>query len=57
MLGVTLPSPKQQTEGECTVTGWGTLSAGGQTPDVLMKVSDFIKNVNTQIARHIFVGF
>ena len=43
MLGVTLPSPKQQTEGECTVTGWGTLSAGGQTPDVLMKVSDFIK--------------
>ena len=39
--GVTLPSPKQQSTGECTVTGWGTLSAGGQTPDVLMKVSVF----------------
>merc|ERR1712107_407804 len=24
--------------GSCTVTGWGTLSAGGITPDVLMKV-------------------
>ncbi len=23
------------------MTGWGTLSAGGSTPDVLMKVSEF----------------
>merc|ERR1712035_142787 len=37
--GVPLPSPGQDSTGECTVTGWGTLSAGGQTPDVLMKVN------------------
>jgi len=35
---VPLPEPKQIAEGPCTVTGWGTLSAGGHTPDVLMKV-------------------
>ncbi|XP_023325441.1 trypsin-1 [Eurytemora carolleeae] len=35
---VALPTSLQQSEGFCTVTGWGTLSAGGSTPDVLMKV-------------------
>jgi trypsin len=38
VAGVTLPTPGQESTGECTVTGWGTLSAGGSTPDVLMKV-------------------
>jgi hypothetical protein len=35
-----LPLKGEQSEGECTVTGWGTLSAGGSTPDVLMKVTN-----------------
>jgi len=39
VAGVTLPLKEQASEGECTVTGWGTLSAGGSTPDVLMKVN------------------
>jgi len=38
VAGVPLPLKGEQSEGECTVTGWGTLSAGGSTPDVLMKV-------------------
>jgi len=38
VAGVPLPTQMQESEGFCTVTGWGTLSAGGQTPDVLMKV-------------------
>merc|ERR1711973_582185 len=35
---VPLPKKGQESKGPCTVTGWGTLSAGGSTPDVLMKV-------------------
>lgn len=35
---VPLPKQMQDSTGYCTVTGWGTLSSGGQTPDVLMKV-------------------
>merc|ERR1719167_589201 len=35
---VPMPEPNQIAEGPCTVTGWGTLSSGGKTPDVLMKV-------------------
>merc|ERR1712198_68157 len=35
---VPLPVAGQASKGSCTVTGWGTLSAGGSTPDVLMKV-------------------
>ncbi|MCL4137248.1 UNVERIFIED_CONTAM: hypothetical protein GTU68_007592, partial [Idotea baltica] len=36
--GVTLPSQGQDTTGTCTVTGWGTLSSGGSSPDILQKV-------------------
>merc|ERR1712168_1406804 len=35
---VPLPKAMQESSGYCTVTGWGTLSSGGSTPDVLMKV-------------------
>jgi len=37
--GVTLPEALQESTGSCDVSGWGTLSAGGSTPDVLMVVS------------------
>jgi len=39
VAAVPLPKPMQESSGECTVTGWGTLSSGGSTPDVLMKVN------------------
>jgi len=39
VAAVPLPTPMQESSGECTVTGWGTLSSGGSTPDVLMKVN------------------
>jgi len=36
---VTLPEPMQQSEGDCTVSGWGTLHSGASSlPDKLMKV-------------------
>merc|ERR1719309_1781420 len=35
---IPMPNALQATEGTCTVTGWGTLSFQGATPDVLMKV-------------------
>merc|ERR1711942_206242 len=35
---VPLPESMQESTSTCTVTGWGTLSSGGTTPDVLMKV-------------------
>merc|ERR1712059_13043 len=35
---VPLPSQEQQSHGSCSVSGWGTLSSGGETPDVLMVV-------------------
>jgi len=36
---VALPEPMKQSEGECTVSGWGTLHSGdSSTPNVLMKV-------------------
>merc|ERR1712098_944210 len=37
--GVTLPQFQQESVGSCNVSGWGTLTAGGYTPDVLMVVS------------------
>jgi len=38
VAAVPLPTQGQDSQGECTVTGWGTTSAGGSTPVVLMKV-------------------
>merc|ERR1712002_574927 len=35
---VPLPNKEQQSEGSCSVSGWGTLHSGGETPDVLMVV-------------------
>merc|ERR1719167_743701 len=36
---VPLPEPMKQSEGDCTVSGWGTLHSGdSSTPNVLMKV-------------------
>merc|ERR1719370_1131481 len=35
---VALPSQEQQSDGSCSVSGWGTLHSGGETPDVLMVV-------------------
>ena len=47
-----MPLKGEQSEGECTVTGWGTLSAGGSTPDVLMKVTnDLFRNFQILIFR------
>merc|ERR1711942_613897 len=37
--GVDLPPAGHTATGECIVSGWGTLSEGGSTPDVLQKVS------------------
>ncbi|KAF2365065.1 Serine proteases trypsin domain [Trinorchestia longiramus] len=37
--GVTLPEPLQEFTGDALVTGWGTLSSGGATPDTLQKVT------------------
>jgi len=36
---IALPERLQGSEGSCDVSGWGTLSSGGSTPDVLMVVS------------------
>jgi len=38
VAAVPLPTQGQDSQGSCTVTGWGTLSSGGSTPNVLMKV-------------------
>jgi trypsin len=38
VAAVNLPSAFQATSGTCTVTGWGTLSSGGSSPDQLQKV-------------------
>jgi len=35
---IALPEPLQASEGLCSVSGWGTLSSGGSTPDVLYVV-------------------
>merc|ERR1719317_812311 len=37
--GVALPEAGQAASGDCIVSGWGTLSEGGSTPDVLQKVA------------------
>merc|ERR1719348_557690 len=36
---IVLAEKGQASEGSCDVSGWGTLSSGGSTPDVLMVVS------------------
>jgi len=36
---VPLPTALQESTGSCDVSGWGTLSSGGNTPDKLMVVS------------------
>merc|ERR1712168_163926 len=38
VAAVPLPTQGQDSQGSCTVTGWGTLSSSGSTPNVLMKV-------------------
>ena len=35
---IPLPEPGHAASGECIVSGWGTTSEGGSTPDVLMHV-------------------
>ncbi|XP_047737890.1 transmembrane protease serine 9 [Hyalella azteca] len=37
--GVTLPASGQSFSGNALVSGWGTLSSGGSTPDILQKVT------------------
>ena len=36
-------------QGSCTVTGWGTLSSGGSTPNVLMKVPCVQKTIANRL--------
>ena len=36
---VVLPEPGQDTEGDCVVTGWGSLHEGGISPETLHKVT------------------
>merc|ERR1719507_3010967 len=36
---VPLPTKLQESSGSCNVSGWGTLTSGGHTPDKLMGVS------------------
>jgi len=37
--GIALPEAGHTASGECIVSGWGTTSEGGSSPDLLMKVS------------------
>merc|ERR1711862_166636 len=37
--GIALPEAGHTATGDCIVSGWGTLSEGGATPDVLQKVA------------------
>ncbi|KAK8748299.1 hypothetical protein OTU49_016060, partial [Cherax quadricarinatus] len=36
---IALPEQGQQASGDCVVTGWGTLEEGGDTPNILQKVT------------------
>merc|ERR1712198_386097 len=45
---VPLPEPKQIAEGPCTVTGWGTLSAGAEDVEVTL-VLEYIQRCPTSL--------